>query len=93
MYSGFLPKGLTEADLSPEDEEVEQEDDVEERRRRVGEKCEGSAGKLNSTVESTSSVVEARSTAAAGDADSEYPTHSMPGISQEMWQVCGFAVS
>lgn len=92
MYSGFLPKGLTEDDLSPEDEEAEQEDDVEEK-RRVGEKCEGSVEKLNSTGENTSSVVEAQSTPAASDADGEYPTCSMPGISQEMWQVCGFAVS
>lgn len=92
MYSGLLPKGLTEDDLSPEDEGVEQEDDVEEK-RRVGENCEGSAEKLNSTVENTSSVVEAQSTAAATDADSEYPTCSMPGISEEMWQVSGFSVS
>lgn len=92
MYSGLLPKGLTEDDLSPEDEEDdEQEDDVEEK-RRVGEKSESSAEKLNSTGENTGSGVEAQPAPAASDADSEYPTCSMPGISQEMWQVCRFGM-
>ena len=82
MYSGLLPKGLTEDDLSPDDEEDEQEDDVEERRR------EGK--KLSSSRENTDSVVETQSTQAPSDADSDAPTCSMPGISQEMWQVCQF---
>ncbi|XP_073338215.1 protein FAM204A isoform X1 [Pagrus major] len=85
MYSGLLPKGLTEDDLSPDDEEDEQEDDVEEKRRE-GDKCEGSAVKLSSAGENTGSVVEARSTHDASDSDSNSPTCSMPGISQEMWQ-------
>ncbi|XP_029305934.1 protein FAM204A isoform X2 [Cottoperca gobio] len=80
MYSGLLPKGLTEDDLSPDDEE----DDVEE--KREGEKCESSAEKLSSAGENTVSVVEAHSTHTACDADSDSPTCSMPGISQEMWQ-------
>ncbi|XP_023281507.1 protein FAM204A isoform X2 [Seriola lalandi dorsalis] len=79
MYSGLLPKGLTEDDLSPGDEEDEPEDDVEEKRTE-DEKFESTAGvKL-------SSVVEAHSTHTAGDADNDSPTCSMPGISQEMWQ-------
>uniref|UniRef100_A0A3P8UDK8 Family with sequence similarity 204 member A n=1 Tax=Amphiprion percula TaxID=161767 RepID=A0A3P8UDK8_AMPPE len=80
MYSGLLPKGVTEDDLSP-DEEAEQKD-VEE--RREGEK--GSAENLSSAAENTSSVVETQPTHTASDADSESPTCSMPGISQEMWQ-------
>ncbi|XP_051232104.1 protein FAM204A isoform X4 [Dicentrarchus labrax] len=71
MYSGLLPKGLTEDDLSPNDEEDEQEDGVEE--RREGEK-------LSSVGENT------QSTNAASDADSDSPTCGIPGISQEMWQ-------
>ncbi|XP_044071228.1 protein FAM204A isoform X1 [Siniperca chuatsi] len=84
MYSGLLPKGLTEDDLSPDDEEDEQDDDVEE--KREGEKCESSAEKLRSAGENTDSVVEAQSTHAAIDADSDSPICSLPGISQEMWQ-------
>ncbi|XP_049927036.1 protein FAM204A isoform X1 [Epinephelus moara] len=80
MYSGLLPKGLTEDDLSPDDEE----DDVEEKRERG--KCESSAEKLGSAGEDTVSVVEAQPTHTASGADSDSPTCSMPGISQEMWQ-------
>ncbi|KAM9344598.1 protein FAM204A isoform 2-T2 [Symphorus nematophorus] len=78
MYSGLLPKGLTEDDLSPDEEEGEQEDGVEEKTRE-GEK-------LSSAGENTHSVVEAQSTQAASGADSDAPTCSMPGTSQEMWQ-------
>ncbi|XP_038593494.1 protein FAM204A isoform X1 [Micropterus salmoides] len=74
MYSGLLPEGLTEDDLSPDDEEDEQE------------KCETSAEKLSSAGENTGSLVEAQSVHAASDADIESPSYSMPGISQEMWQ-------
>lgn len=81
MYSGLLPEGLTEDDLSPDDQEDEQEGEAAGRMRE-GEKCGSSAAKLNSTGENT------RTNSAASDADSEYPTCSMPGISQEMWQVC-----
>ncbi|XP_008282845.1 protein FAM204A isoform X2 [Stegastes partitus] len=81
MYSGLLPKGITEDDLSP-DEEAEQQEDVEE--RREGEK--GSAENLSSAAENTSPVLETQSTYNAGDADSDSPTCSMPGISQEAWQ-------
>ncbi|XP_054456390.1 protein FAM204A isoform X2 [Anoplopoma fimbria] len=81
MYSGLLPKGLTEDDLSPDDEE----DGVEE--KREAQKCEGSAEKLSSAGENTRApTVEAQSTHTASDADSDSPKSSMPGISQEMWQ-------
>ncbi|XP_041803557.1 protein FAM204A isoform X2 [Chelmon rostratus] len=84
MYSGLLPKGLTEDDLSPDGEEDEQEGDVE--KRREAEKCVSSGEKFSSAGENSGSVVEAQSTHAASDADSDLPTCSMPGISQEMWQ-------
>lgn len=71
MYSGLLPRGLTEDDLSADDEE-----------RKEGEKCGSSAGG------NTGSVVEAQPAHAAADEDSDSPTCSIPGISQEMWQVC-----
>ncbi len=87
MYSGLLPKGLTEYDLSSEDED-EQEDDVEEKRREG----ESSVEKLSSTGENTGSVVEAESTHAASDPDGDSLTCSLPGISQETWQVCRFSL-
>ncbi|XP_035519602.1 protein FAM204A isoform X2 [Morone saxatilis] len=81
MYSGLLPKGVTEDDLSPDDQEDEQGDGVDGRKEEEEEqkKCEGSAEKL-------SSVGEKQSTHAASDADSDSPTCGIPGISQEMWQ-------
>lgn len=81
MYSGLLPKGFTEHDLSPDDEE----DGVEE--KKEGEKREGSAEKMSSAGENTPvPAAEAQSTHTASDADSDVPTSSMSGISQEMWQ-------
>lgn len=69
MYSGLLPNGVTEDDLSPDDEEDKQEDLVEEDKQG----------------ENTGSPGVSQSTQAA---DSDSPTCSMPGVSQEMWQVC-----
>ena len=83
MYSGLLPRGLTEDDLSS-DEEDEQENDVDGRKteREKREKRESSAG------DNISSVAEAQPTHAVGGADSDFQTCSMPGVPQEMWQVC-----
>lgn len=69
MYSGLLPKGLTEEDLSPDDEEDAVEEKVD-------------AGK------NTGSPLEVQPAPAYREPHSESPTDSMPGISQEMWQVC-----
>ncbi|XP_026211350.1 protein FAM204A isoform X2 [Anabas testudineus] len=80
MYCGLLPKGLTEDDLSSDDEEDEQE------KTREGEKSEISDDKLSSAEENTGSVVEAQSSPTVSDAESGSPKCSMPGISQEMWQ-------
>lgn len=82
MYSGLLPSGLTEDDLSPDDEE---ESDAE--KTREGEKCDISGEKLSPVGKNTGSVVEAHSSYTVSDADSDSPRCSMPGISQEMWQV------
>lgn len=75
MYSGLLPKGLTEDDLSPDDEE-----------QREGEKCESSAEKWSSVGGNTGSMVEEQSSHTVSDADYESATSRLPGISQEMWQ-------
>lgn len=76
MYSGLLPKDLTEDELSPDEEEDEQEANVEGT-------CERSAGKSNS-------VVEAQSIPEAMNIDNNFPTGGLPGVSKEMWQVCWF---
>ncbi|XP_030604264.1 protein FAM204A isoform X2 [Archocentrus centrarchus] len=67
MYSGLLPNGLTEDDLSPDNDEEKQEDLVEEEKQG----------------ENTGSSEVSQSAQAA---DSDSPTCSMPGVSQEMWQ-------
>lgn len=74
MYSGLLPKDLTEEELSPDKEEDEQEANVEKI-------CERSAGKSNSGV-------EAQSLSEATNRDSNFLTCGLPGVSKEMWQVC-----
>lgn len=70
MYSGLLPKGLTEDDLSPDEEE-----DVGEERSE----------KLESKKEHAASSLEAQPGASGWDANSEVPS-SLPGITQDMWQ-------
>lgn len=80
MYSGLLPQGLTEDDLSPDDDKDEQGGDAAET-MTGGEKSERSVGKLNSGEDT-------HTNSAAGGVHIEYPTCSMSGISQEMWQVC-----
>lgn len=74
MYSGLLPEDLTEDELSPDEEEDEQEENVEGT-------CDRAAGKSNS-------VVEAQSISEARNIDSHFPTCGLPGVSKEMWQVC-----
>lgn len=82
MYSGLLPQGFTEDDLSPNDDDNEDEQVGDAAETMTGgEKSECSVGKLNSSGEDT------HTKSAAGGAHIEYPTCSMPGISQEMWQV------
>lgn len=81
MYSGLLPQGLTEDDLSPDDDEDEQGGDAE-KTMTGGEKSESSVVNSNFSGEDT------QTNSAAGDAHIENPTCGMPGISQEMWQVC-----
>lgn len=76
MYSGLLPKDLTEEELSPDEDEDEQEEDAEGT-------CEGSPGKSNSVVQQ--SIPEAT------NIDNNFPTCGLPGVSKELWQVCRFS--
>uniref|UniRef100_A0A8C6UWF1 Family with sequence similarity 204 member A n=1 Tax=Neogobius melanostomus TaxID=47308 RepID=A0A8C6UWF1_9GOBI len=75
MYSGLLPKGFTEDDLSPDEEE------------NVGEEEEERDEKLRPKEENAASSVEAvQAVSVSGwDANNEAQC-SLPGISQDMWQ-------
>ncbi|KAM3862997.1 protein FAM204A [Diretmus argenteus] len=79
MYSGLLPEGLTEADLSSDEEDSR---DVEEREDR----SESSSEKLSDVGGNSVSVVEVDSSSTPSDRATESPSCSLPGISQEMWQ-------
>lgn len=70
MYSGLLPKGVTEDELSPEDEEDE----------------EGESKAESGYTPAVNSGMGAPSTQPAGDPDSDSRSCSLPGISQDMWQ-------
>ncbi|KAK7901717.1 hypothetical protein WMY93_018486 [Mugilogobius chulae] len=74
MYSGLLPKGFTEDDLSPDEEE----DVAEEESQKFRPKEQNAA-------ETAASSVEVLPNVSTLDASSEAHC-SLPGISQEMWQ-------
>ncbi|XP_028325337.1 protein FAM204A isoform X2 [Gouania willdenowi] len=71
MYSWILPKGVTEDDLSSDDDVVD-----------------GGSGAENVTFDAENSVSQAekQSAVTVGDADTESPTCSLPGVPQESWQ-------
>lgn len=85
MYSGLLPKGVTEDELSTDDEEGELADGVKEEREAENDSATTAAA-------NTSRVEETESTFSAGDADDDSPTCSLPGVSQGMWRVRCFDV-
>ncbi|XP_056291464.1 protein FAM204A isoform X5 [Pseudoliparis swirei] len=73
MYSGLLPTGSTEDDLSPDEEK----DAAEEEEEEEGEKRAGSAaGAAPAPAEEAAP--------AAGEADRDAP--ALPGVSRDMWQ-------
>lgn len=78
MYSGLLPKDLSEDELSPDEEEDEEEESVKG-------SCEGSAGKSDCVVE-TPSIPTATNTDISNI--SNFPSCDLPGVSKEMWKVC-----
>ncbi|XP_056465363.1 protein FAM204A [Gadus chalcogrammus] len=83
MYSGLLPKGFTESDLSSDAEEVGQcEEEQGNKSNSCTENVRGIAGQ--STL--TAVEVDSSQTPADPQQDKEPPTDILPGISQEMWQ-------
>ncbi|XP_068597524.1 protein FAM204A isoform X2 [Brachionichthys hirsutus] len=84
MYSGLLPRGLTEDDLSSssdDDEDAPGEDVEDKGKKKVGDERGTSSAERN-----TVSVWETQATRADSDADRDSPTCSVAGVSQEMWQ-------
>ncbi|KAM4729498.1 protein FAM204A [Anableps anableps] len=77
MYSGLLPKDLTEDDLSPDEEEKDESENAVEN---------FSAGNLIRVAENRGSVDDGESTQTGNDVNADSKTCSMPGISKEMWQ-------
>ncbi|MEQ2200041.1 hypothetical protein XENOCAPTIV_020664 [Xenoophorus captivus] len=75
MYSGLLPKDLTEDDLSPDEEGKDAPEDVVEENH--------SAGNFRQVAENRDSVDDGESPQTGNDSQ----TCSMSGISREMWQV------
>lgn len=82
MFSGLLPQGLTEADLSPE---AEDEDDVADVKEF---KSKSSLERLSEVEGNSGLVVEVDLSSTPNIQENESPTCSLPGIPQEMWQVC-----
>ncbi|KAB5582115.1 hypothetical protein PHYPO_G00183450 [Pangasianodon hypophthalmus] len=77
MYSGFLPKGLSEADLSPDEEE---ENTQEKQNKLIGtetEKC---------PAESEQNVQNDLSSSSSSSSSSSPPDSCLPGVSQDLWQ-------
>ncbi|CAL8256982.1 unnamed protein product [Lota lota] len=81
MYSGLLPKGLTESDLSSDDEEDGQcEEEQGNKPNSSTENVRGKAGQTSLTA------VEVDSSHTPADPQRSPPTDNLPGISQELWQ-------
>ncbi|MED6269860.1 hypothetical protein CHARACLAT_003960 [Characodon lateralis] len=74
MYSGLLPKDLTEDDLSPDEEGKDAPEDVVEENL--------SAGHFRQVAENRDSVDDGESPQSGNDSQ----TCGMSGISREMWQ-------
>ncbi|KAM4599828.1 protein FAM204A [Fundulus diaphanus] len=73
MYSGLLPRDLTEDDLSPDEEEQHAEE-------------KPSAGHVSGVAENRGSLDDGESSQTGNEAGYDSQTGCMPGTSREMWQ-------
>lgn len=73
MYSGLLPKGLSEADLSPDEEE----NNIQEEKQNTGPAPETD----KRPAEGEQNVQDSSSSAPPDD-------RCLPGVSPHLWQVC-----
>lgn len=84
MYSGFLPKGLSEADLSPdEEEENTQEKNIQEQNIQEENTQEE---KLNTPTDKC--PAERERTVQTDSSSSSAPESCLPGVAEDLWQVC-----
>ncbi|XP_047668884.1 protein FAM204A isoform X3 [Tachysurus fulvidraco] len=72
MYSGLLPKGLSEADLSPDEEE----ENTDEDKTRTGTETEKCPAESDQNVQNDSS---------SSSSSSSCPDNCLPGVSQDLW--------
>ncbi|XP_060727728.1 protein FAM204A [Tachysurus vachellii] len=79
MYSGLLPKGLSEADLSP-DEEEEDDTDEDKINKRTDPETEKCPAESDQNVQNDSS-----SSSSSASASSSCPDSCLPGVSQDLW--------
>ncbi|XP_026795001.3 protein FAM204A [Pangasianodon hypophthalmus] len=77
MYSGFLPKGLSEADLSPDEEEENTQEKQNKLIATETEKC---------PAESEQNVQNDLSSSSSSSSSSSPPDSCLPGVSQDLWQ-------
>ncbi|XP_012705645.2 protein FAM204A [Fundulus heteroclitus] len=74
MYSGLLPRDLTEDDLSPDEEEQQHDEEKQ------------SAGHVSGVAENRGSLDDGKSSQTGNEAGNDSQTGCMPGTSREMWQ-------
>lgn len=79
MYSGLLPKGLSEADLSPEEEEHSTQE--EKQNTRTATDTEKRPAESEQNVQKGSSSSSSSSSSPPRDS-------CLPGVSPDLWQVC-----
>ncbi|KAJ3610616.1 hypothetical protein NHX12_022708 [Muraenolepis orangiensis] len=79
MYSGLLPKGVTESDLSSDDDSDRQSEEEQ------GDAPNCSAEHVSDTAGQTS-LTEVQVDLSPADPPRSPTTDHLPGISQEMWQ-------
>ncbi|GAA6081443.1 protein FAM204A isoform X3 [Tachysurus ichikawai] len=83
MYSGLFPKGLSEADLSPdEEEENTDEDKIKTRTDTEIEKCPAES---DHNVQNDSSSSQSQSSSSQSSSSSSCPDSCLPGVSQDLW--------
>ncbi|KAG7334443.1 hypothetical protein KOW79_002850 [Hemibagrus wyckioides] len=80
MYSGLLPKGLSEADLSPDDEE-EKETPLQEDKQNTRTDTE-----IQKYPDESEQNVQNDSSSSSSSSSSSPPESCLPGVSQDLWQ-------
>lgn len=78
MYSGLLPRGLSEADLSPDNEGEEENTQEETQNTRTANETERSPAESDQNVQNESS---------SSSSSSSFES-CLPGVSHHLYHVC-----